>query len=90
MIQFDALPIYNKDNKYIDIMLYDDVPEEERKQLAQQVADKVLSELSQIFWINFQQEHLGYTFAFIGISAVLIFNILVGIYTARKYKKDQI
>ncbi len=44
MIQFDALRIYNKGNKYTDIMLYDDVPEEERKQLAQQVADKVLSD----------------------------------------------
>jgi len=49
MIQFDALPMYNKGNKYTDIMLYDEVPEEERKQLAQQVADKVISELSQIF-----------------------------------------
>jgi uncharacterized metal-binding protein len=46
MIQFDALRIYNKGNKYTDIMLYDEISEEERKQLAQQVADKVLSELS--------------------------------------------
>ena len=46
MIQFDALRIYNKGNTYTDIMLYDEVSEEERKQLAQQVADKVLSELS--------------------------------------------
>jgi uncharacterized metal-binding protein len=46
MIQFDALPVYNKGNTYTDVMLYDEVPEEERKQLAQQVADKVLSELS--------------------------------------------
>jgi len=44
MIQFDALRLYNKDNKYTDIMLYDEVPEEERKQLAQQVADKVVSD----------------------------------------------
>jgi len=46
MIQFDALRIYNKGNKYTDIMLYDEVSEKERRQLAQQVADKVLSELS--------------------------------------------
>lgn len=45
MVQFDALSIYNKNNKYTDIMLYDDVPEEERKELAQTVAEKVLSEL---------------------------------------------
>lgn len=37
MVQFDALSIYNKNNKYTDIMLYDDVPEEERKELAQTV-----------------------------------------------------
>jgi uncharacterized metal-binding protein len=49
MIQFDALPMYNKNNKYTDTMLYDDVPEKERKQIARQVADKVISELSQIF-----------------------------------------
>ncbi len=30
-------------------MLYDEIPEEERKKLAQQVADKVLSEVSQVF-----------------------------------------
>ena len=46
MIQFDALSIYNKGNKYTDIMLYDEIPEEERKTLAQQVADRVLSEVS--------------------------------------------
>ena len=46
MIQFDALRIYNKDNKYTDIMLYDEVSGKERKQLAQRVAEKVLSELS--------------------------------------------
>lgn len=47
MIQFDALNIYNKNNKYTDIMLYDEVPEKERKELAQKVADKVLSDLQQ-------------------------------------------
>ena len=45
MIQFDALPIYNKDNKYTDIMLYNEIPEAERTELAQQVADRVLSKL---------------------------------------------
>jgi len=47
LIQFDALKIYNKGNKYLNIMGYDEIPEEERKQLAQQVADKVLSDLYQ-------------------------------------------
>jgi uncharacterized metal-binding protein len=45
MIQFDALPIYNKDNKYKDIMLVDEIPEAERKDLARQVADKILASL---------------------------------------------
>jgi uncharacterized metal-binding protein len=45
MIQFDALPMYNKDNKYTDIMLVDEIPEAERKDLARQVADKVLANL---------------------------------------------
>jgi uncharacterized metal-binding protein len=45
MIQFDALPMYNKDNKYSDIMLVDEIPEAERKDLARQVADKVLASL---------------------------------------------
>jgi len=45
MIQFDALPIYNKDNKYSDIMLVDEIPEGERRDLARQVADKVLRKL---------------------------------------------
>lgn len=44
LIVFDALRIYNEGNKYSNFMLYDEVPEEERKKLAQQVADKVLSE----------------------------------------------
>ena len=47
MIQFDALPIYNKDNKYTDTMLVSDVPEKERKDLARQVADKVLLKLKE-------------------------------------------
>lgn len=45
MIQFDALPIYNKDNKYSEIMLVEEIPETEIKYLAQQVADKVLKDL---------------------------------------------
>jgi len=45
MIQFDALRIYNKDNKYTDIMLVDEIPESERKDLARQVADKILASL---------------------------------------------
>ena len=45
MIQFDALPMYNKDNNYSDTMLVDEIPEAERKDLARQVADKVLANL---------------------------------------------
>jgi uncharacterized metal-binding protein len=45
VIQFDALPMYNKDNKYSDIMLVDDIPEAERNDLARQVADKILAGL---------------------------------------------
>jgi len=48
MIQFDALSIYNKDNKYTDIMLYDQIPEEERNTLAQQVASRVLAEVGKV------------------------------------------
>jgi uncharacterized metal-binding protein len=46
MIQFDAFRIYNKNNKYSDIMLVDEIPEDERKELARQVADKVLLNLN--------------------------------------------
>jgi uncharacterized metal-binding protein len=45
MIQIDALRIYNKDNKSSDIMLVDEIPETERKDLARQVADKILAGL---------------------------------------------
>ncbi|MDH3964704.1 MAG: putative zinc-binding protein, partial [Deltaproteobacteria bacterium] len=45
MIQFDAFPMYNKDNKYKDIMLVDEIPEAERKDLARQVVDKILVSL---------------------------------------------
>ena len=45
MIQFDALPMYNKDNKYSDTMLVDEIPQAEREGLARQVADKILANL---------------------------------------------
>jgi len=44
MIHIDALPLYNK---YTDIFLMDDVPEEERTAVARQVADKIISRLKQ-------------------------------------------
>ena len=43
LIQFDALSHYKK---YTDIFDYDDVPEEERKEVAQSVADWVMDSLS--------------------------------------------
>jgi len=48
MIQFDALPMYNKDNKYSDTMLVDEIPEAESKDLARQVADKILVNLKNV------------------------------------------
>lgn len=42
MIQIDALPLYRK---YTDIFLMDDVPEEERKEVARRVADKIIAML---------------------------------------------
>jgi uncharacterized metal-binding protein len=42
MIQIDALPLHKK---YGNIFLMDDVPEEERKEVARQVADKILATL---------------------------------------------
>jgi uncharacterized metal-binding protein len=44
VIQFDALPFYKK---YTDIFLMEDVPEEERKAVARQVADKIIAKLKQ-------------------------------------------
>ena len=44
VIQIDALPLYKK---YIDIFSMDDVPEEERKAVARQVADKIIGMLKQ-------------------------------------------
>lgn len=44
MIHIDALPLYKR---YTDIFLMDDVPEEERKAVARQVADKIIAILKQ-------------------------------------------
>jgi uncharacterized metal-binding protein len=42
VIQFDALPFYRK---YTDVFLMEDVPEEERKAVAHQVAGKIIAKL---------------------------------------------
>ena len=42
VIHIDALPLYRK---YTDIFLMDDVPEEERKAVARQVADRIIEKL---------------------------------------------
>ena len=42
LVIFDALAVYKK---YTDIFAIEDVPEEERKQVARQVADKVIADL---------------------------------------------
>lgn len=42
VIHIDALPLYKK---YTDIFLMDDVPEEERKAVARQVAEKIMAKL---------------------------------------------
>jgi uncharacterized metal-binding protein len=44
VIHIDALPLYKK---YTDIFLMDDVPEQERKDVARQVADKIIAKLKQ-------------------------------------------
>jgi uncharacterized metal-binding protein len=44
VIHIDALPLYKK---YTDIFLMDDVPEEERKAVARQVADKIIAQLKE-------------------------------------------
>jgi uncharacterized metal-binding protein len=44
VIQIDALPFYKK---YTDIFSMDDVPEEERKAVAREVADKIIGMLKQ-------------------------------------------
>ena len=44
VIHIDALPLYKK---YTDIFLMDDVPEDERKAVARQVADKIIAKLKE-------------------------------------------
>ena len=44
MTHIDALPLYKK---YTDIFLMEDIPEEERKAVARQVADKIIEMLKQ-------------------------------------------
>ncbi|HMA18872.1 MAG TPA: hypothetical protein VKS03_10570, partial [Thermoanaerobaculia bacterium] len=44
VIHIDALPLYKK---YTDVFLIDDVPEEERKAAARQVADKIIANLKE-------------------------------------------
>jgi len=44
LVVFDALAIHRK---YVNLMAVDDVPEEEREQAAQEVADKVLTSLKE-------------------------------------------
>lgn len=44
VIHIDALPLYKQ---YTDVFLMDDVPEEERKAVARQVADKIIARLKQ-------------------------------------------
>lgn len=44
VIHIDALPFYRK---YTDVFLMDDVPEDERKATARQVADKIIAKLKQ-------------------------------------------
>lgn len=43
VVHIDALPLYKK---YTDIFSMDDVPEQERKAVARQVADSIIAELS--------------------------------------------
>lgn len=42
IVRIDALPLYKK---YTDVFLMDDVPEEERKAVAREVADKIVANL---------------------------------------------
>ncbi len=44
VVHIDALPLYKK---YTDIFQMDDVPEEERKAVARQVADKIIAMLKE-------------------------------------------
>jgi uncharacterized metal-binding protein len=44
VIHFDVLPFHKR---FMDVFLTDDVPEEERKAVARQVADKIIARLKQ-------------------------------------------
>ncbi len=44
VIHIDALPLYKK---FTDVFLMDDVPEEERKAVAREVADKIIAKLKE-------------------------------------------
>jgi hypothetical protein len=44
MVHIDALPLYMK---HTDVFSMDDVPEDERKALAREVADKIIAKLRQ-------------------------------------------
>jgi len=44
VVHIDALPLYRK---YTDVFLMDDVPEDERKAVARQVADKIIARLKE-------------------------------------------
>jgi uncharacterized metal-binding protein len=44
VIHIDALPLYKK---FTDVFLIDDVPEEERKAVAREVADKIIAKLKE-------------------------------------------
>ena len=44
VIQFDAMPFHRK---YLDVFSMEDVPEEERKAVARDVADKIIARLKQ-------------------------------------------
>lgn len=44
IIHIDALPLYQK---YMDVFLMDDVPEEERKAVSRDVAGKIIDKLKQ-------------------------------------------
>lgn len=44
VVHIDALPLYNK---YSDVFLMDDIPEEERKAVAREVAEKIVEKLKE-------------------------------------------
>jgi uncharacterized metal-binding protein len=44
VVHIDALPLYKR---YTDVFLMDDVPEEDRKAVARQVADQIITSLTQ-------------------------------------------